>query len=166
MVERGPARLVSEGTAMPGQLAAAASQRLANELVDLGAPKPPRAGLGPTKTDDERTSRPATWRRCCGSNKPYSPLLERMAPSADTLGRGPQRPNPSNGAGSYRVTADALSKLATDNLWARFCIAVRQPVAARRSSVSPSGLAGVGLGGFCRGRAMAQLRSIRSVSAA
>jgi hypothetical protein len=41
-------------------------------------------------------------------------------------------PNPSNGAGSYRVIADALSKLATDNLSARFCIAVRQAVAARR----------------------------------
>ena len=40
-------------------------------------------------------------------------------------GPSPQRPNPSNGAGSYRVTADALSKLATDNLSAKFCIAER-----------------------------------------
>jgi hypothetical protein len=78
----------------------------------------------------------------------------------------PRRPNPSNGAGSYRVIADALSKLATDNLTAKFRIGRAQPGAARRSSVRPSALLGVGLGGFSSGRAMAQLRSIRSVSAA
>jgi hypothetical protein len=69
-------------------------------------------------------------------------------------------------AGSYRVIADAFSKLATDNLTAKFPIdraAARGGQAVRRQCL---GLAGVGLGGFSSGRAMAQLRSIRSVTAA
>jgi hypothetical protein len=69
-------------------------------------------------------------------------------------------------AGSYRVTADALSKLATDNLTAKFRIgraAARGGQAVKRQSL---GLGVVGLGGFSSGKAMAQLRSIHFVSAA
>jgi predicted ATPase with chaperone activity len=68
--------------------------------------------------------------------------------------------------GFILVIADALSKVATDNLTAKFASAVRQPGVARVARRQSLGLAGVGLGGFSSGRAMAQLRNIRSVSAA
>jgi hypothetical protein len=50
-------------------------------------------------------------------------------------------PNPSNGAGSYRVIADALSKLATDNLSAKVlhCGAAGSGgQAVKRQSLGPS----------------------------
>jgi hypothetical protein len=65
---------------MPGQLAAAASQRLANELVDLGAPKPRGQVWAPLKLMTRGLRDQQHGVGAVARIKPYLPLARADGP--------------------------------------------------------------------------------------